>query len=774
MKNPTLSGRVALSLAALVLVGCTAAYAQGTREDYQRAERFLRPSVDSLVLNERVAPNWIAETDRFWYRRELPDGKQFLLVDPDQNTRDPAFDHERLAAGLSEAVADTQYVGTDLPFDEFEFVEEKAAIRVEADGAEFVCDLTDYACEKREPEEEPEERRLEEESPDGKWVAFLEDHNVYVRSVETNEVIQLSDDGVEGYDYTEYLPSTPDMVQEGTIDIEIPVAAMWSPDSRRIFSYRLDRRSARTFTVVQSSPEDRLRPIAYTYYYALPGELGLTRAEPVIFDVTQRTSVAVQTEPVNLLYYGPLWYPGFKWSEDGQRVYFPYVERGFGRVELREADAETGTVRTVVSEHGEPYVDAFNWSLEILGDGAEVVWSSERSGWRHLYLYDGTSGRVKNRITSGPWVVRWIEYVDEETRQLYFVAGGREEGRDPYLRHAYRVGLNGRGLRLLTPEHADHDVRFSPTGSYFVDSYSRVDLAPVSVLRRSSDGTVVMELERADIERLLATGWRYPEPFKGKARDGETDIYGIIWRPSNLDTTKTYPIVEYVYTGPHSFHVPKGFSAYREGSQAIAELGFITVQVDGLGTNGRSREFNSFSYKNLGDGGLADRIGVIREMAARYHYMDIERVGIWGHSAGGYDATRAILTHPEFYDVAVSSAGNHDHRMDKAIWVEQWMGSEVGDHYVEQSNVTQAHRLEGKLFLIHGELDNNVHPASTMQVVDALIEANKDFDLLIVPNRYHGLNNPYVNRRRWDFFVRHLLGVEPPDGFEIGGESEGH
>ncbi len=771
MKNPTLSGRVACCLAVLVLVGWTAAYAQGTREDYERAERFLRPVVDSLVLNERVAPRWIEETDRFWYRRELRDGKQFLLVDPDQDTRDPAFDHDRLAAGLTQAVADTQYVGTDLPFDEFEFVEEETAVRFEVDGAEFVCDLTDYACEKREPEEEPGDRQLEVESPDGKWVAFLKNQNIFVRSLENGEVIQLSDDGVEGYDYIARLPGPRQMVPEGAMHIELPVAATWSPDSRKIVSYRIDRRSARTFTVVQSSPEGQLRPISYTYYYPLPGELGLPRAEPVIFDVATRTKVPVETEPLDLLYTGG---PRFQWFDDSERFYFLYIERGYGRAQLREVNATTGAVHSLVDERAEPYVDVYNLTWEIIGEGAEVVWASEQSGWRHLYLYDGSSGRVKNQITDGSWVVHWIAHVDEETRQVYFVAGGREEGRDPYLGHAYRVGLNGRGLRLLTPEVADHNVRFSPSGAYFVDTYSRVDLAPVSVLRRSSDGEVVMELERADIERLLATGWRYPEPFKGVARDGTTDIYGIIWRPSNLDTTKTYPIVEYVYTGPHSFFVPKSFRAYRAGSQAIAELGFITVQVDGLGTNGRSREINTFSYKNLGDGGLPDRIGVIREMASRYPYMDIERVGIWGHSAGGYDATRAILTHPEFYDVAVSSAGNHDHRMDKAVWVEQWMGSEVGDHYVEQSNVTQAHKLEGKLFLIHGELDNNVHPASTLQVVDALIEANKDFDLLIVPNRYHGLNNPYVNRRRWDFFVRHLLGVEPPAGFEIGGESQGH
>jgi dipeptidyl aminopeptidase/acylaminoacyl peptidase len=330
------------------------------------------------------------------------------------------------------------------------------------------------------------------------------------------------------------------------------------------------------------------------------------------------------------------------------------------------------------------------------------------------------------------------------------------------------VNLDGTGLKLLTPEDADHSATFSPSGAYFVDTYSRVDLPPVSVLRRSADGAVVVELERADISRLLATGWRYPEPFVAKARDGTTDIYGLIWRPTNFDSTRKYPVVEQVYTGPHGFFVPKTFNAYRSPSQGIAELGFITVMVDGMGTAGRSRAFHDASYRKLGDG-VADHIPALKQIAAKYPYMDLTRVGIWGHSAGGYDAAHAIMKYPEFYKVAVSSAGNQDHRLDKAVWNTQWMGMPVGEHYVQQSNITMAPRLEGKLFLMHGDLDDNVPISATLQLVDALVKANKDFDLLILPGANHGAGgHPYFVRRRWDYFVKHLLGVDPPAGYRLG------
>ncbi|MCH8293490.1 DPP IV N-terminal domain-containing protein [Candidatus Poribacteria bacterium] len=739
---------------------------QGTLEDYQRAEQFLEPNVNHLVRNEQVTPNWINESNRFSYKRQLPDGKQFLLVDASQNTREPAFDHERLATALSQATG-VECTAVDLPFERFEFVEDGQAIHFVVGDARYDCNLTNYECCQIGQVESPS-RELERTSPDGKWVAFLQDHNLFVRSVESGEVIELSDDGVGKYDYTASLPSPPTMVDAGTQHVQMPVAAFWSPDSKRIVSYRLDQRSARTFTVVQSSPPNQLRPIAYTYAYALPGEIGLTKAEPVIFDVENRTSIPVQTEPLNLLYYGG---PTFTWFADSQRFYYRYVERGGRVAQLREVDANSGKVRVLVEERGDLYINTWNLISRFLDEGAEIIASSERDGWNHLYFHDGKAGQMKHQITKGEWVVRDIVHVDENARQIYFNASGKEKGRDPYLRHLYRINTDGTDLQLLTPEDAEHTIHMSPTGEYFVDTYSRPDLAPVSVLRRSADGEVVMELERADIERLLATGWQYPEAFKAKARDGKTDIYGIIWRPSNLDPSRKYPVVEEIYTGPHGFFVPKTFQAYLRMSQAIAELGFITVQIDGLGTNKRSKAFNDFSCQNLGDGGIPDHIAALRQLADEYPYIDLDRVGIWGGSAGGYDSTHALLTNPEFYKVAVSTSGNHDHRLDKASWVETWMGFPLGEHYVEQSNVTLAHKLKGKLLLAHGELDDNVHLSSTLQLVDALIKANKDFDLLIMPGRFHGLGGPYFTRKRWDYFVKHLLGIDPPDGYQIGNEA---
>ena len=405
-----------------------------------------------------------------------------------------------------------------------------------------------------------------------------------------------------------------------------------------------------------------------------------------------------------------------------------------------------------------------------INDGRERIWSSERDGWNHFFLYDTQTGAVKNQITKGDWVIRAIDYVDEKARVLYFSAGGRESGRDPYLRAVYKVNLDGSGLTLLTSENADHAVSFSPDGKYFVDAFSRVDLPTVSVVRSAQDGHIVMPLEKADVSKLTAMGWKFPEPFKAKAADGQTDLYGVIWRPTNFDPSKKYPVVENIYTGPQGAFVPKTFAAYHNQQQAIAELGFITVFVDGRGTALRSRPFRAFAYHNLGFGaGGDDHITVFKQMAAKYPYMDLTRVGVWGHSAGGYDSTHAILTHPEFYKVAVSSAGCHDNRMDKATWNEQWMGWPVDKNYEEVSNYTLAPHLRGKLFLAHGDVDENVPMPATIKLVDALVKSNKDFDFLIMPNRPHGFgNDPYFVRRRWDYFVKNLLGVDPPSDFQIG------
>jgi dipeptidyl aminopeptidase/acylaminoacyl peptidase len=511
-------------------------------------------------------------------------------------------------------------------------------------------------------------------------------------------------------------------------------------------------------------PPDRLRPVSFSYAYPLPGEY-LSKAEPLIFEVDTGKRTAVQCDPIDIFFLGG---PGFQWARDSKRFRITFFERAYRAVEYREVDAATGVVRVLYSERSDTFIDPAKSLIRYVQDGAELLLTSERDGWHHLYLYDGKSGQLKNQITKGEWVVRQIDHVDEKARQIYFLASGREPGRDPYLTHYYRVNFDGTDLRLLTPEDANHGVSPSPTGAFFVDRYSRPDLPSISVLRRASDGEIVMELEKTDAELLLKTGWKFPEPFRGTARDGKTEIFGLIWRPSKFDARKKYPVVEQIYTGPQSFFAPKTFAAYRNAAQAVAELGFIVVQIDGLGTSGRSKAFHNHAYKNLGDGGIPDHIALLRQMAAKYPYMDLTRVGVYGTSAGGYDSAHAMLTHPEFYKVGVSISGNHDHRMDKAWWNELWMSYPVGEHYAAQSNVMLAPKLEGKLLLVHGDLDDNVNVSSTLQFAHALMQANKDFDMLIVPNMFHGEGgNPYLIRRRWDYFVRHLHGVAPPAGYEI-------
>lgn len=749
-----------LCVVAWALPGAVAA--QGTIEDYRRAERFLMPNRQGLVLNGNVTPEWIRGTDRFWYRRELPGGKEFVLVDPAANVARPAFDHGRLAESLSRAVG-REIRPEALPFDRFEFSGSGDAIEATFEGSRWRCDLSTYACEKQPPR--PERPRAV--SPDGRWQAVVRDHDLYLRNTESGWEVRLTEDGAPDRAYATPLPSPMAMIRERTEQPDQPPAVFWAPDSKRLITYRLDARGVGRLSMVQHAPPDRIRPYFYTYAYPLPEDTVLPTVEPVIFEVGTWRRIPAKMEPIVRQYYGGM---GFRWSEDGSRAFVQVVDRGYTRGGIVAIDGRTGDVTAVVDEKGEPYFDMYSRPAPYYLDGSdEVLWPSERDGWMHLYLYDTRTGRLKNRVTQGEWVVRGVVHVDARRRVVYFLASGREPGRDPYLQHLYRIGLDGSGLRLLTPEHGEHAVWFSPTGEYFVDRYSLPDTPPITVLRRASDGAVIRVLERANIDRLLATGWKPPEPFRAVARDGKTDIYGILWRPSTFDPGKRYPVIEQVYTGPHNFFVPKSFDAWSNHAQAIAELGFIVVQIDGMGTAKRSRAFHEVSWKNLGDDGLPDRVGAIRQLAAERPWMDTTRVGVYGHSAGGYDAVRSMLMYPDFYKVGVSSAGNHDHRLDKAVWNTQWMGWPVGEHYEEQSNVTQAHRLKGKLLLVHGDVDENVPVSATLRLVDALIRANKDFEMLIMPNQYHGLGgHPYFIKKRWDFFVRHLLGVEPPAEFRIG------
>jgi len=758
---PTL--RSWIHLCAFLSVLCAShVVAQGAREDYERAQQFLPGNLRHVFYQADVNPHWIQKTSRFWYRKSSPGGSEFILVDAEKNTRAPAFDHARLAAALSQADK-REHSAPDLPFREFEFVEDGKGIRFLIEGASWNCTLTSYECKSNTAEPAHSNEEL---SPNKRWAAFVRDHNLFVRDVSTGTELQLTQDGVKGWDYATPLPSLRLMVDQSTEEVKQPAAVFWAPDSSKLVTYRIDTRNSGRFTSLQFVPPNQLRPKAFTYVYPLPGEV-LAKAQPILFDNRSGKRLDVNAS-IELPFQDG---PGFEWFPDSKSFFYDWDERGYKAKELRVVDASTGEQKVLLREQADPYLDPGGTFYRFVKATGEFLWSSERDGWNHLYLYSKT-GQLENQITQGHWVVVQIEYIDEGGRRVYFSASGREKDEDPYQTHLYSVGFDGKGLQLLTQENANHSINFSPDGGYFIDTISRPDLPTKAALRRAKDGSEARVLEESDIAPLTKLGWKPPESFRGKATDGTTDLYGLIWRPSNFDAAKKYPIVEFVYTGPQSFFVPKTFTTF--WLQSMAELGFVVVMVDGRGTSGRSRAFHQFSYRNLG-GAFEDHVAMIKQMAARYPYMDIDRVGIFGTSAGGYGAAHAMLAFPDFYKVGVSTSGDHDARLDKAWWNELYQGYPVQDDYIEQSNVTMASRLKGHLLLEHGDIDDNVHPVETMRLADALMKANKDFDMLLVPNMYHGESGEhalYLVRRRWDYFVQHLLGMTPPANFEIKEDRE--
>lgn len=571
-------------------------------------------------------------------------------------------------------------------------------------------------------------------SPDGRWTAFVRDHNLFVRS-SAGEETRLSEDGREGNAYAQW---------------------EWAPDSRTLVAWRVEAGDRKEVYLVRSSPPGGGRAQFESRYYALPGDR-FPRHELNLFEVASRK----QFKPDVDRFEHESDTPRLRWSRDGKQFAWRQVDRGHQRLRVIEVHCETGAVRNLVDERSETFIwtthtealrlNLVNW----LEKSEEIIYASERDGWRHLYLVDAAAGKIRNQITRGEWVVRGIDRIDENQRQIWFHACGTIPGQDPYFIHFYRVNFDGTGLVALTEGNGTHSLEFSPDRRFYLDTWSRVDQAPVIELRRSADGRRVCLLEQSDTSELVESGWQPPEPFVAKGRDGQTDIYGIICRPPHLDPSKNYPVIENIYAGPQNSHVPKAFSTTPR-FRPLTDAGFIVVQVDGMGTANRSKAFHDVCWKNLKDAGFPDRILWHKAVAAAYPYYDIQRVGIYGTSAGGQNAAAAVLFHPDFYRAAVANSGCHDNRLDKASWNEQWMGYPVGPHYAECSNIENAPRLQGRLFLVVGELDRNVPPESTLRFADALIRANKDFDLLIIPNGGHGAGGDYYQRRMKDFFLRHL------------------
>jgi len=750
--------------AALVLLGALAplAAAQGTRADYERANG-LRARFENLATGLPEPATFVENTNEFFYRRFVKGGYEFVIVNADTQARRPAFDHERLAASLSKTLGARQ-TALALPTQGLRIVDKGASVEMIAKDARWRCDLTDYACKKTADIpvgfvqtpfacSSPAADEKPVASPDGKWEAIVLNYNLALRATGgAGKPELLSADGSEGNCY-----------QRASIK--------WSPDSTRIAAYRIRPGYRRMVHYVQSSPEDQLQPKSSSRFYAKPGDV-LDLEQPVLFDVASRAEHPVD----NALFPNPYDLQPIAWRKDSRAFTFEYNQRGYQVYRIIEVDAKTATARAVVSEEPKTffYYNLADGTLTGSGkrfrfdvnDGAEVVWMSERDGWNHLYLFDGRNGALKNQITKGNWVVRGVNKVDEAKRQIWFSAGGMNSG-DPYFLDYYRINFDGTGLVRLTAGDSNHQAAFSPDMRYLVDTYSRVDQPPTTELRRADDGSLVSVLERSDISALAKAGWAPPEAFTAKGRDGVTDIVGVIFKPTNFDPKKRYPVIESIYAGPHGSFVPKSFSV-QSALRTQAEMGFIVVQIDGMGTSNRSKAFHDVAWQNLGDAGFPDRILWHKAVAARYPWYDITRVGIFGGSAGGQSAFGALLFHPEFYKVAVSYAGCHDNRMDKIWWNEQWMGWPIGPQYSASSNVDNAWRLKGRVLFVVGEMDSNVDPSSTMQVANALIKANKKFDLLVVPGAEHnagrgGDTGPYGERLRFDFFVQNLLGVMPPN-----------
>jgi len=765
------------SLLALLL--CSAvAFGQGTRADYDRAH-----SLDGLTagktFRDKISPHWLPGGDSFWYRVDLAGGKkEYVLVDAAKGERQvvpapPKVPHQpgdlkpRPSTGDSSEPASIHFVnhsgqtamlwwidaggkrhdyGAIQPNESRQmstyvghvwWIEGQNGVPLgvfeggETDG-DAVIDppeqrpATPPAAEAERPARAPRE-----------WRAFIREHNVWIRSTTHGEEVQLTKDG--------------------TADDEYREPFHWSPDGTKFVANQVKPGQERKVYLVQSSPSDQLQPKLDSYEYLKPGDR-IDHPRPRLFDVTKRSATSIQDD----LFPNPWSLDDFHWAPDNSHFFFIYNQRGHQVLRMISVDAATGEAHPIIEEKSAAFIDysqkSYHHWLDATG---EIIWMSERDGWNHLYLIDTRTGAVKAQITHGKWNVRSVESVDDKKRLVWFRAMGGKPEQDPYYFHLARAGLDGNSQVSLTQGDGTHTWEWSPDHRYFIDTWSRVDQPPTIELRREADGKLMSELEHADVNELLATGWHPPEHFVAKGRDGQTDIYGIIIRPLHFDPAKKYPVIEDIYAGPQDFFVPKAWGR-QTGSLALAELGFIVVRIDGMGTNWRSRAFHEVCFKNLKDAGFPDRIAWMRAAASTRPWMDLSRVGVFGGSAGGQNALGALLFHGDFYKAAVADCGCHDNRMDKIWWNEAWMGWPIGPEYADCSNVTHAANLTGNLMLVVGEMDKNVDPSSTMQVVNALIKADKDFDLLVVPGAGHGASgSPYGRRRRDDFFVRHLLGVEP-------------
>ena len=776
-------GRASLAAAAASCCCAIAAAQPGrvyTAADYAQAEKFMDYNVDPLVYHTVDHPQWLAD-GRFWYRDAGPGGVTYMLVDPAKRTQAPAFDHGMLAAALNAGIASralaissaAPLTAGGLPIDDLTLQNGDREILLLIGREKVHCDLRGaYACKDAGDIFGGGRGGAYDLSPDGRRAAFTRDNNLWVRDIDTGRETQLTRDGTADFGYA--------TDNAGWIHSQRPIL-VWSPDSKKIATFQQDQRKVGRMFLVNTRAG---HPDLESWAYPFAGDEIVTTIERVIIDVAKAKVVRLKMPPDqhrstlcdDLSCAGGHGWDDVQWSEDSKQLAFVSTSRDHQQVWLRVADAASGDVRDVLTEKVATFFESGNGKVNwrALWASREVLWYSERDNWGQIYLYDLTTGALKNQITRGDGDVTQVLHIDEKARTMYFLAAGKQPARDPYFSALYRVNFDGTGLKLLSPEDANHDVTMSPDGRNFVDVASTPQ-TPQSTVVRDLDGSLVMDVARQDISNLRAIGWKPLTPITLKARDGKTALYGFLFKPTSFDPSRRYPIIDHIYPGPEpSSCGDRSFSAAHRDMQALAELGFIVVCIDGMGTAGRSKSFHDALYGDMADNTIPDQVAGIKQLAAQDHWIDLDRVGIYGHSGGGTATAAAMFHYPDFFKVGVSESGNHDNRVYEDDWAEKWLGllkvnPDGTTNYDSQANQNFAKNLKGHLLLVHGTMDENVSPNNTLLVVDALIKANKDFDLLMIPNAGHdyGAATPYVTRRRWDYFVRYLADGIPPSEYQM-------
>ena len=763
---PAVVSLLAPALLASALLAAQSSPRVYTAEDYARAEKFMPYNTNPLVLHTVADPKWLPD-GRVWYRDTGAQGVSFILVDPARGTKAAAFDQVKLAAALTALNPTRPAVDPNhLPIREFSL--EGSAITVTMGTRKLSCDLSAAGvctpAASQSPAAGGRRRRGAggggtEPSPDGTKAAFIRDWNLWVRDVATGNETQLTTDGVKDYGYA--------TDNAGWQHSDNPIL-VWSPDSRRIATFQQDQRKTGEMYLTNVTYG---HPTLTTLKYPLVGDKDVTMIERVVIDVEHPKVIRLKMPPDqhrstlcdDISCRGGSGWDDVQWSADSKALAFVSTSRDHKQEWMRLANPSNGDVREVMSETAPKFFesgnDKVNW--HYLSASNELLWFSEKDNWGHLYLYDIATGKLKNQITHGDWNVTQVLGVDEKSRTLYFLAVGKEQGNDPYYPMYYRVGFDGANLELLTRERAAHTITPSPDNRYFVDTFS-TPTQPEETVVRDSTGKIVVNVAREDITRLKATGWIPPVQLQVKARDGQTDLYGLLFRPTNFSTAGHYPIVNHVYPGPQTGSCgPRNFAPAHGDLQSLAELGFIVVCIDGMGTPSRSKSFHEAYFGDLGDNTVPDQVAGMKQLAARYPWIDLDRAGIYGHSGGGNATAAAMFHFPDFFKVGISESGNHDNRNYEDDWAEKWAGLLVTNpdgtsNYDSPANGATAKDLKGHLLLAHGTMDDNVPPSNTLLVVDALIKANKDFDLLMIPNAHHGYGeaSQYMTRRRWDYFVQ--------------------